>query len=172
MPGNMNAALWFLHESGPVFTSSDVSLLCCSIPACTLFTVQSIFHKWQVRGSPKVVKGKQDAKQNIQSVWERGGGSGDEKYTHYKHEKTQSQGKQAQQTGKKLNRTGEKIWGGEEAKTVIPAKTNETAQELKLNDCTESTEAKIETCSHLFFPQRQYYHSFFSTTGWTKSLSD
>lgn len=34
------------------------------IPAWALFSVQSIFHEWQAWGSPKVVKGKQDAKWN------------------------------------------------------------------------------------------------------------
>lgn len=61
------------------------------------------------------------------------------------------------------------MWG-EEVRSAVPAKTNEIAQELKLNKCTESTEAKIESCS-LLFPQRHYYHPCF-TTGETRCLSD
>lgn len=53
---------------------------------------------------------------------------------------------------------------------MIPDETNETAEELKLNKFTESTEAKIESCSHPF-PQRHYYHPCF-TSGETQCLSD
>lgn len=60
------------------------------------------------------------------------------------------------------------MWG-EEVRTAVPAKTNEIAQELKLNKCTESTEAKIESCS-LLFPQIHYHPCF--TTGETRCLSD
>lgn len=35
-------------------------------------------------------------------------------------------------------------------KIAIPDEADETAEERKLNKFTESTEAKIESCSHFF----------------------
>ena len=79
-------------------------------------------------------------------------------------------GEQAQGLGEEHSRTEEEAWGGKEVKIAIPAEADETAEELKLNKFTESTEAKIESCSHLL-PQRHYYHPCF-TSGETKCLSD
>lgn len=79
-------------------------------------------------------------------------------------------GEQAQGPGEEHSRTEEETGGGEELKIAIPAEADETGEEPKLNKFTESTEAKIEPCSHLF-PQRHYYHPCF-TGGETKCLSD
>lgn len=40
--------------------------------------------------------------------------------------------------------------GVQEVKMAIPDEADETAEERKLNKFTESTEAKIESCSHFF----------------------
>lgn len=41
--------------------------------------------------------------------------------------------------------------GVKEAKIAIPDEVDETAEEQNLNKFTESTEVKIESCSHFFF---------------------
>lgn len=104
-----------------------------------------------------------------------GGGGRNKKYTHCSHGKSWPQGRRAgtgARRGAQQDRGGD--WGGrgggEELKIAIPAEADETGEEPKLNKFTESTEAKIEPCSHLF-PQRHYYHPCF-TGGETKCLSD
>lgn len=72
------------------------------------------------------------------------------------------EGEQAEGLGEKHSRAKEEAWGGggEEVKIVIPDEADETAEEGKLNKFTESTEAKIESCSHFFPTETQLSSQF------------
>lgn len=108
-------------------------------------------------------------------VWEDGGGGEKQKIHPLLTWEILAPGEESGHRGQERSTAGPRrrlggSGGGEELKIAIPAEADETGEEPKLNKFTESTEAKIEPCSHLF-PQRHYYHPCF-TGGETKCLSD